>query len=362
MKVLHLGAGNAYGGIERALVAAARHRGEAAMEPEYGLAFAGRVSEELAAAGVPVHVLGPVRASRPWTVWRARRRLAALLRERAFDVVLTHACWPHATFGPAARRAPVRLAHWVHGALGSGHWTERRAARTAPDVLLANSRFTAATLAGVFPTLAPRVVRVPVELTPATVERTLARARWNVGADTVVILLAARLEVGKGHEVLLDALRRLDDLDGWECWIAGGPPTSREVRYADALVARVARSGHGTRVRLLGPRSDVPDLLAAADVVCHPNTAPESFGVAFVEALAAGVPVVTSALGGALEIVDSTCGVLVAPGDVEAVADALRVLVTNPARRRALGAAGPARAREVGDPGTNLRALAEALR
>ena len=362
MRVLHLGAGNVYGGIERVLVASARHRAEAAMEPEYGFAFAGRASEELAAAGVPVHVFGAVRASRPWTGWRARRRLAALLRARAFDVVVTHACWPHAMFGAAVRRAPTRLAHWVHGALGGGHWTERRAARIVPDVLLVNGRFTATTVARVFPVPAPRVVRCPVELAPSTADRAAVRARLGADAATVVILLAARFDVGKGHDVLLGALARLRELDGWACWIAGGPQTPREARYVEALAARAAGSADGTRVRLLGPRSDVADLLAAADVVCQPNTAPESFGVGFVEALAAGVPVVTSAFGGALEIVDASCGVLVAPGDVEAVAGALRGLITAPARRRALGAAGPARAREVGDPGTNLRRLEQALR
>lgn len=362
MRVLHLSSGNLYGGIERVLAASARHRALAPMEPAYALCFPGRVLEELRASGVPVHDLGAVRARRPWAVWRARRRLARLLAQRDFDVVMTHACWPHAMFAPVLRRAGIRLAHFVHGALGSGHWTERHAARTVPDVLIANSRFTATTVESVFPSPVPVVVHCPVELSRASVDRAQVRARVGAHAGAVVILLAARLEAGKGHDVLIDALARLSDLEGWECWIAGGARGAAGRRYLDDLVRRVARWGIGTRVRWLGERSDVPELLSAADLACQPNTVPESFGVAFVEALAAGVPVVTSGIGGALEIVDETCGVLVPRGDVEAVAGALRALIVDPARRRALGAAGPARARVVGDPGTNLRALAEALR
>ena len=110
MRVLHLYSGNLYGGIERMLatLAACRHLAPE-MEPEFGLCFRGRVWDELTAAGVPVHDLGPVRVSRPWTVRRARRQLAGLLREDRFDVVACHANWPHAVFAPTIRAAGPRL-------------------------------------------------------------------------------------------------------------------------------------------------------------------------------------------------------------------------------------------------------------
>ena len=82
--------------------------------------------------------------------------------------------------------------------------------------------------------------------------------------------------------------------------------------------------------------------MAAADVFCQPNTGPEPFGMVLVEAFYAGLPVVTSGFGGAAEIVDQTCGVLTKPGDAEAVAAALRGLIEDPSRRRALGAAAQA--------------------
>ena len=111
------------------------------------------------------------------------------------------------------------------------------------------------------------------------------------------------------------------------------------------------------RVRLLGERSDVPRLMAAADIYCQPNTSPEPFGIAFVEALAAGVPVVTTAFGGALEIVDERCGVLVAEPSPVLVAGALQRLIDSPALRASLSAAAPARARRVSDPQARLKEM-----
>jgi glycosyltransferase involved in cell wall biosynthesis len=101
--------------------------------------------------------------------------------------------------------------------------------------------------------------------------------------------------------------------------------------------------------------------MAAADVYCQPNTGPEGFGLTFVEALRAGLPVVTSRLGGGAEVVTEACGVLTPPGDAAAVAEALCGLIKDPARRRALGAAGPTRAAELCEPDRQLPALARAL-
>src|SRR5215470_10318154 len=96
-RVLHVNAGNLYGGIETLLVTLARQRDFCAgVAPEFAVCFEGRLSEELRAAGVPVHLLGPARVSRPWTVWRVRRRLREVLAASRSDVVVSHGCWPHA--------------------------------------------------------------------------------------------------------------------------------------------------------------------------------------------------------------------------------------------------------------------------
>src|SRR3954447_22619263 len=96
LKVLHLYAGNLYGGVETLLTTLARLRHMApGMEPEFGICFHGRLWDELAATGVSVHDLGPVRLSRPWSVRRARGRLSRVLEHARPEVVVVHGSWPH---------------------------------------------------------------------------------------------------------------------------------------------------------------------------------------------------------------------------------------------------------------------------
>ena len=170
---------------------------------------------------------------------------------------------------------------------------------------------------------------------------------------------ASRLERWKGQELLLDALGRMDTFPGWESWLAGGAQRPAEEEYLSGLRAQAQVLGE--RVRFLGQRSDVPRLLAAADIHCQSNTGPEPFGIAFIEALYAGLPVVTTALGGALEIVDGSCGELVPPGDALALAAALTRLIRDPNRRSHLGTPGPQRAGLLCDVQGQLRRLNELL-
>jgi glycosyltransferase involved in cell wall biosynthesis len=102
-------------------------------------------------------------------------------------------------------------------------------------------------------------------------------------------------------------------------------------------------------------------LLVAADIHCQPNTGPEPFGIAFVEALYAGLPVVTTAMGGGLEIVDESCGKLVAPDDANALSQVLRSLITNPGERTALATGGLARADQLSNPARQMTRLHDLL-
>jgi glycosyltransferase involved in cell wall biosynthesis len=113
-------------------------------------------------------------------------------------------------------------------------------------------------------------------------------------------------------------------------------------------------------VRFLGQRQDVPDVLAAADLFCQPNEAPEPFGIALVEALWAGRPVVTTRMGAAPEVLGEGCGVLVPP-EPRALAAALERLVADAGERGRLGAQGPVRARALCEPAARMGALAAQL-
>jgi glycosyltransferase involved in cell wall biosynthesis len=260
-----------------------------------------------------------------------------------------------AMFGPTVRRNQVSLIFWLHDAAQGTHWLERWARRTSPDYAVCNSQFTATTLPHLYPGTSFQVIHCPVALPDfSRRDRNKLRVELATPADAVVVIQVSRLERWKGHHLHLDALRRLRDLPKWEAWFVGGAQRPHEARYLDELKKRAVDLGIDHRVRYMGYRSDVPRLLSAADIHCQPNTGPEPFGITFVEGLLAGLPVVTTALGGTKEIVDETCGILVPPGDPLALADSLRGLIEDPEVRARLGRAGPLRARSLCDPGQQL--------
>jgi len=362
MKALHLAAGNLFGGVETYLLALARLRDFCPkMDPEFGTCFPGRLRDELAAIGVPVHDLGEIRVSRPWSVSAGRRRLKKLVRDRHIDTVVTHGSWAHVVFAPAVRAAGARLVNFVHDLLLSGHWLNRWAARTQPDAVVANSRFTAGTIGKVFPNRAAEVVYFPMERNTTVFDRRSIRLSLDTSGNAVVILLASRLERMKGHCVLLRALGSLKDVPNWVAWMAGGPQKGGEAAYQQELESYAEAEAIVTRIRFLGQRTDIPALMTAADIYCQPNTGPETFGITFVEALANGLPVVSSAIGGAAEIVNNDCGILCPPGDANALADALRDLIVNPRHRLSLSEAGPVRAASLCDPADQLSKLASVI-
>ncbi|HEY0404492.1 MAG TPA: glycosyltransferase family 4 protein [Pyrinomonadaceae bacterium] len=361
LRVLHVHSGNIYGGIEAMLLTQVRQRDLCpSMENSFALCFAGQLSRELAAAGASVHWLGRTRIRQPLSLRRARRRLRELLRREAFDVVVTHSCWSQAIFGAAARAAGAPLVFYQHGPARGRHWLERWARRASPDAAICNSRFTAATASQLCPQLRAEVIYCPVAQTDANSAKTDAaetRAELQTPPDATVIIQVSRMESWKGQALHLEALARLKHIPGWVCWQVGGAQTDGEKKFWQELKEQAEELGIAERVRFPGQRADVGRLLAAADIFCQPNIGAEPFGIAFIEALYARLPVVTTALGGALEIVDDTCGVLVPPGDASALAEALRRLVEERDERARLGSAGPQRARELCDPATQMKQL-----
>jgi glycosyltransferase involved in cell wall biosynthesis len=364
MRVLHVYGGNLYGGIEALLVTMARARLSCpAIDPEIALCFDGRLSAELDATGIPVHRLPEVRASRPRTVIRARRALTDFLSRGRFDRVICHSAWAMGLLGPAVRQARFPLVFWVHDLITGTHWTERLARRVRPDLVICTSRYTAASMLAFYAGVPTVVVAPPVSADAPRLtrtERTTVRAELDTPADAAVIIQVSRMDAWKGHAVAIEALAQLPELP-WISWIVGGAQRPAEVAYVEALRADAGRRGVADRIRFLGERTDVRRLLAAADIHCQANLHPEAFGITFVEALAAGLPVVTAAIGGALEIVDDSCGILVPPNDPAALASSLRRLIEDPVLRARLGSSGPARARALCDPDAQMRRLVDAL-
>jgi D-inositol-3-phosphate glycosyltransferase len=161
------------------------------------------------------------------------------------------------------------------------------------------------------------------------------------------LVIACRLVERKG---VGDAVAALADVPGAELHVVGGPEASALDADPEArrLHALAAAAGVADRLVLRGrvERAAMPGLLRSADaVVCVPWYEP--FGIVPLEAMACGVPVVATAVGGQIDsVVDGVTGVHVPPRDPAALAGALRDLLAQPERRQRLGAAGVRRARQ----------------
>jgi glycosyltransferase involved in cell wall biosynthesis len=365
MRVLHIDAGNMFGGVETLLATLARNRAlTPEVEPEFALCFEGRLSRELTGAGVPLHMLGEVRVRYPLTVMRARRRLRQILSTGSYDAVVCHMAWTQALFGSVARAARVPVAMWQHMASNGRHWLEQWARYAGPDLVICTSHFAARAFSGVFSTFPVEVVHCPVaapSISYSQSDRDRVRSELTTAADSVVITHTGRMQEWKGQRLLLQAASIIKSNSQWTIWLVGGAQRESEQHYLNSLRATATELGIEDRIRFAGNRDDVDRLLAASDIHCQPNISPEPFGIAFIEALYAGLPVVTTQLGGAIEIVNDSCGVTVAPNNTVALAAALGRLVGDERERRRLGDAGPARARELCDPQQQMNLLRRAL-
>lgn len=167
-------------------------------------------------------------------------------------------------------------------------------------------------------------------LPPPARTRSEVRAELGTPEDRVVVVTVARLHPDKGLDRFVEAVAATEA----EGWICGDGPLRTE------LERRVS----GTSVRLLGYRDDVTDVLAAADMFALPSVG-EAYGIAVVEAISAGLPVVVSAAG-AMPLIAGDAGLVVARGDANAFSAAVARLVSDDEYRHELAA----RARRIGPP------------
>jgi glycosyltransferase involved in cell wall biosynthesis len=365
MRLLHLYSGNLYGGIERVLVTLAAAR-VAGIDQRFTLFFDGRLAQELRAMGAEPSILGRASLSQPWTIVHARRALARELAAVQPDVVLAHSPWALAVGGRSIEASGAQSALWLHNPPTPAIWPDNWALRRYADTVVANSAYTARAAAAsvaiagwVYPPVPP----------PSQSQRpTRAETRSQLGASEgdVVILQASRIEAWKGLREHLAALANLSDLPGWVLWITGAPQRRSERSYFEHLRIDATAYGIADRVRFLGHRTDVADLMAAADIYCQPNLEPEPFGVALVEAMWAARPLVTTTAGGLAEEIAGSggpaAGLVLPAGDEPALVAALRELVLSADLRGRLGATGPMMAARLCDPSRQLQRLATLIR
>ncbi|HEX5473905.1 MAG TPA: glycosyltransferase [Vicinamibacterales bacterium] len=270
----------------------------------------------------------PIHGFRSRESWRQVVAFARWCRAREITAVVTSDFYTNVLglAGAALARVPIRLAgrREINTDKTIAKLILQRAAYALAHRVVANADAGAARLRreGVRRSrirVVPNEIEVPDG--PARSPRPIAR-----------VLTVANLRAEKGHDVLIDAVARVSRATVAFDLAGDGPCRS-------ALEARARARGVADRVRFLGHRDDVPQLLAQADAFVLPSRT-EAFPNGLVEAMAAGLPVIASGVGGISELVeDGVTGLLVPPGDPGALAAAVDRLAADPQAAWAMGAA-----------------------
>lgn len=315
----------------------------------------GKFRDEIAASGAEVLHLPIERRVRPLQDLASFLDLLYLIRRIQPDVVHTHTSKAGFLGRLAARIAGVPLiVHTIHelpenaakSTLQKGvYWfLEFVAARWAHH-LVTVSEPNQKQILSEFLCGAKKLtlIREGLDLAGYVPQRTAAQVRQDLGipADAPLVGCVARLEPAKGYEDLLEAFRQ----------VLAQEPEARLVIVGEGyqrqdLAALTARLGLETRVLFTGWRDDMIDLLAAFDVFALASHY-EGLGIAILEAMALRRPVVCTAVGGVLDVVqDGETGYLVPSREPAAMASRLVELLRDPERRAAFGEAGRKRVEE----------------
>ena len=328
LRVAHVALQLQTGGMERLLVEFARHADRSRFDLHFvSLSTRGPVADELEAMGWPVTAMEEPPGLRPGLVVR----LSKVLRRWGADVVHAHNTKPLLYGGPAAKMAGAsRVVYTRHGQRHGATWQQnllfRLASRTADHVVCVSEDSAALCVReGVG---GGRVTRI-----------------WN-GIDTSRFgftgpcpggpaVMVGRLSPEKSVDTLLRAARLIADADpSFRLEIAGDGACAPALRE---LAAGLSLGGH---VRFLGEVRDVPSLLGRAALFVLPSLT-EGVSLTLLEAMACGLPVVTTRVGGNPEVVaEGETGLLVAPADPAALADAVLRVMGDAELARRMGEAG----------------------
>jgi glycosyltransferase involved in cell wall biosynthesis len=309
----------------------------------------GILGERLAAEKTPVVAYG----RRPGLHLSVSRRMAGDIDAHGIEVIHAHQYTPLFYSAIAARlsRARPRVIFTEHGrhypdvVSARRRWLNRLLFDRFADDVNAVCEFSARSLSERDGFRADRIHVIPNGIDAprytAAADRAALRVRLGLDPDRRYVACVARFHPVKDHRTLLNAFGRVtahhDDVD----LLLVGDGALR----AD-LTRQCRDLGIESRVRFLGVRDDVADLLRAADIFALTSVS-EAASITLLEAMAAGLPVVVTAVGGNPEIVRADVDGLLAPrGDEQAIAAALLRVLGEPGLAQALGAAGAARVRE----------------
>jgi glycosyltransferase involved in cell wall biosynthesis len=260
------------------------------------------------------------------------RALRAWMRLHRLDAVLSWMAKAHLYVSPAAIFTGIPVLWYQHGTPRGELW-DRAVTLLPASKILCCSETSRLAQDSLFPPRDTVVCYPGVELSTRRITRPFARKSLGLPATSPVIGMVARLERWKGIHIFVEFARLLATRFPDAIFFVVGGTHPRDLAYAREIDEQVGKANLGDRLLLVGQRTpdEVALWQAAADIVVHPTTGTEPFGMAVVEAMGAGTPVIASDMAGPSEIITNGLnGFLVTPDDAQAVADAATRLLTDP--------------------------------
>jgi glycosyltransferase involved in cell wall biosynthesis len=308
----------------------------------------GSLEDEVENAGIPIlRIPSLQREISPFQDYKAYRELAALFREKQYDIVHTHTSKAGIAGRWAAKKLKVPIiVHTPHGNIFDGYFSkgktavfkiiERKAAAWSDRLIELTSNGVDEYLQeGIGEPNQFAVIHSGIDLSPyesAIARREETRTKLGVLPDEVLIGGVGRLEPVKGFSYLIEAATTfLNELPQSKCIHAGIGSQADELTNAAAE--------WGDRFQFLGLRHDIPDLMAAMDVLVVPSLN-EGMGRVILEAGAAQTPCIGTRVGGIPDVIqDGKTGLIVPAKDSRTLADAVSALGNDPELRMAMGIA-----------------------
>ena len=172
-------------------------------------------------------------------------------------------------------------------------------------------------------------------------------ADLNLDPDALLIGIVTRITPEKGIHLLIEATAKLKASSSVQLLVVGGPYFPKDAEYIDSLKVQAEKLGIADRVIFTGFLEDIQAILSLLDVVLLASTIPEACPRTIIEAMAAGVPVIATPLGGSKELVTPETGILVPAEDPDAFAAAITQLAEDNERRKQMGKACRLRAEQL---------------
>jgi glycosyltransferase involved in cell wall biosynthesis len=298
-RILFIASGKIFGGIERVMLTLCS--GVTNCEIEFGFCFETLASESVKSAGGEVHLFGPLRAANPVSWIRETKKLRTCLKSGNFDCVVFLSAWTLALLGAGAGDFKGKVVLWLQDSVRPKNWPDRIAKNMRIDLLIGVSRYIVDQARAHYDVREFRTCGNPVDgraFIEARRHRNPYRSVYGFSESDVVFLQLGRIDKWKGIHIALESLASLDDLECIKYWIVGSPQTKAETSYYDELVAMVTQYGLSDCVKWTPLTKKSWECYAAADVFIQPNLDPEPFGIVFMEAMAAGLPIISPFEGG----------------------------------------------------------------